>query len=70
MRPGNKRIRRVAATVFAAACLVSGSAYADRVITMTFTGDCTIGSEELRRTQEDSLHAYAEKYGYDYFFAN
>ena len=70
MRPGNKRIRRVAATVFAAACLVSGSAYADRVITLTFTGDCTIGSEELRRTQEDSLHAYAEKYGYDYFFAN
>ncbi len=70
MRPGNKRIRRAAAAVFAAVCLVSGSAYADRAITLTFTGDCTIGSEELRRTQEDSLHAYAEKYGYDYFFAN
>ena len=70
MRPGSKIIRRMAAAVFAAACLASGSAYADRVITLTFTGDCTIGSEELRRTQEDSLHAYAEKYGYDYFFAN
>lgn len=70
MRLGSKIIRRMAAAVFAAACLASGSAYADRVITLTFTGDCTIGSEEARRTQEDSLHAYAEKYGYDYFFAN
>lgn len=70
MRPGSKIIRRMAAAVFAGVCLASGSAYADRVITLTFTGDCTIGSEEARRTQEDSLHAYAEKYGYDYFFAN
>ena len=70
MKPGSKIIRCLAAAVFAAACLASGSAYADRVITLTFTGDCTIGSEEARRTQEDSLHAYAEQYGYDYFFAN
>ena len=63
MKPGSKIIRRLAAAVFAAACLASGSAYADRVITLTFTGDCTIGSEEARRTQEDSLHAYAEQYG-------
>ena len=70
MMLGRKTIRRLAATVFAAACMLTGSANADRVVTLSFTGDCTIGSEELRRTQEDSLHGYAEKYGYDYFFAN
>ena len=70
MKLGRKAIRRLAAAVFAAACVAAGSADADRVVTLSFTGDCTIGSEETRRTQEDSLHAYAEKYGYDYFFAN
>lgn len=69
MKLGRKTIRRLAAAVFAA-CLLAGSANADRVVTLSFAGDCTIGSEEARRTQEDSLHAYAEKYGYDYFFAN
>ena len=70
MKPGRKTIRRMAAAVFAAALLLAGNAGADRVITLSFTGDCTIGSEELRMNQEDSLHAYAAQYGYDYFFAN
>ncbi|MBQ6061245.1 MAG: CapA family protein [Clostridia bacterium] len=70
MRPGGKTFRRLATVIFAAACLAAGTANADRVITLSFTGDCTIGSEEARRTQEDSLHAYAEQNGYDYFFAN
>ena len=69
MKLGRTMIRRAAA-VCAAVCLLAGNAAADRVITLSFTGDCTIGSEETRKTQEDSLHAYANRYGYDYFFAN
>ena len=45
-------------------------AFADQSVLLTFTGDCTIGSEERTRAREDSLDAFARKKGYDYFFAN
>ncbi len=45
-------------------------ASAEKTITLSFTGDCTIGSEELTRKKDDSFDAYANKKGYDYFFAN
>ncbi len=44
-------------------------ALADRKITLTFTGDVTLGGEERRKNQADSFQAKAEAEGYDYFFA-
>lgn len=50
--------------------LLPCSALADQTLTLTFVGDCTLGSEEYRQSAADSLNAYAEMYGYDYFFKN
>ena len=49
---------------------VSGCAKAEKSIVLTFTGDCTLGSEETTRSREDSFDSLAGKKGYDYFFAN
>lgn len=46
------------------------SAAADQTITVTFTGDVTLGSEETRKNQEGSFHDYVAREGYDYFFRN
>ncbi len=45
-------------------------AAAEKTILMSFTGDCTIGSEERTRGAEDSFDSLAASKGYDYFFAN
>lgn len=50
--------------------LQTAGAFADQSVLLTFTGDCTIGSEERTRAREDSLDAFAQKKGYDYFFAH
>lgn len=50
--------------------LTAVSASAEKTVTLTFTGDCTIGSEEATRKKDDSFDTYADKKGYDYFFAN
>lgn len=50
--------------------MAAGDARADKSIVMTFAGDCTLGSESSVSKMEDSFIAYAEKYGYEYFFAN
>ena len=50
--------------------LASGFAAAEKTIMLTFTGDCTIGSEERTRAREDSFDSIAAARGYDYFFAN
>ena len=47
-----------------------GYAAAEKTITITFTGDCTLGSEESTRKDPYSFDSIAEKEGYDYFFAN
>ena len=52
--------------MFAAA----GCAAAEKTITITFTGDCTLGSEESTRKDPYSFDSMAEQEGYDYFFAN
>ena len=39
-------------------------ASAEKTITLSFTGDCTIGSEELTRKKDDSFDAYAKKIQY------
>ena len=47
-----------------------GQAAADKVITLTFTGDCTLGGEEWIRAYDYSFDSYARENGYDYFFKN
>ena len=56
--------------VLAALLVAAGRAGAERVITLSFTGDCTLGGEDNSRRQADSLDSVAEREGFDYFFAN
>ena len=48
----------------------AGYAGAEKSILLTFTGDCTLGSEERTRDLDGSFDQLAAKKGYDYFFAN
>ena len=48
----------------------AGYAGAEKSILLTFTGDCTLGSEERTRDLDGSFDQLASKKGYDYFFAN
>ena len=50
--------------------LAAAGAQAEKTVLMTFAGDCTLGSEGTAMQNGDSFYAFAEKYGYDYFFAN
>ena len=50
--------------------LCAASALADKTLTITFTGDVTLGSEEVKRRNEASFDSFAQREGYDYFFAN
>lgn len=52
------------------ALTVTCGAGAEKSILFTFTGDCTLGSEERTGEQETSFVTVAKKKGYDYFFAN
>lgn len=52
------------------AMLACSTALADKTIRLTFTGDVTLGSEELKRKQPTSFDNVAAEKGYDYFFAN
>ena len=47
-----------------------GCAAAEKTVTVTFTGDCTLGSEESTRKDPYSFDSTAEKEGYEYFYAN
>ena len=50
--------------------LAAAGAKAEKSVLMTFAGDCTLGGEGTVSKTEESFDAFAEKYGYDYFFAN
>ena len=50
--------------------LTAVGALGEKTVLMTIAGDCTLGSEGFNRKKEDSFFAFAERYGYDYFFAN
>ena len=56
----------------AALCLVllamSGAALAEKTVTITFVGDCTLGGEDWLINREGSFHDYAREKGYTYFF--
>lgn len=66
-----KRLRSVILILLVCAAVLSpGCAAAEKSILLTFTGDCTLGSEEATRPREDSFDSLAAAKGYDYFFAN
>ncbi len=48
--------------------LLPAAALAERTLTLTFVGDCTIGGEERVRYEDYSFDAYLARYGYDYLF--
>jgi len=50
-------------------CLCMPAA-AEKTLTLTFTGDVTLGSEEVTRNTPASFDSYAVKEGYGYFFKN
>lgn len=50
--------------------LVCPAALADKTVTLTFTGDVTLGGEEYLRAQPTSFDSVAAEMGYAYFFAN
>ena len=56
--------------VTAKSIFLCGQAAAEKVITLSFTGDCTIGTEELTRHTVDSFDSVAKEKGYSYFFEN
>lgn len=51
-------------------CLLPSFALADKTITLTFTGDITLGGEDYLRTAEDSFFAVYEREGAGYFLKN
>ena len=66
-----RRYRRLTALLLCFALLAgTACAAAEKTVTVTFTGDCTLGSEESTRKDQFSFDTVAEKEGYDYFFAN
>ena len=65
-------MKKLGAAVMLLVMLLSSVAggMAEKTILMTFTGDCTLGSEEINRKKPDSFDSCMEKNGYDYCFAN
>lgn len=58
-------------TVLSAVCLTllfSSGALAEKTVTITFVGDCTLGGEDYLVNREGSFHDYARREGYGYFF--
>ena len=67
----NCNVRRLTALLLCCVLLISAAcAAAEKTVTITFTGDCTLGSEESTRADQYSFDTIASKEGYDYFFAN
>ncbi len=62
-------LSRLAACALAASLALS-SACAEVTLHLTFTGDCTLGSEEAKRKQETSFDSVIAREGYGWPFAN
>lgn len=54
--------------IFVLLCLLPITALAEKTVTLSFVGDCTLGCEERTRKQDVSFDAYLERNGYSYFF--
>ncbi len=59
---------RIAAGLLAALLLLCGTAAAETRVTVSFTGDVTLGGTEQGRGNPDSFDSIADREGYDYFF--
>ena len=68
-RKGNG-IRCFGAWLAAGLLFLGGSAAADKTVKLTFTGDCTIGSDSSTYGLPTSFVTAAYEKGFDYFFAN
>ncbi len=56
--------------ILLAGCAAAFPAPAEKTVTMTFTGDVTLGSEEILRSWENSFDSVAAREGYGWFFRN
>ena len=64
-------MKRIAVLLAVTAVIfLCGQAAAEKIITLSFTGDCTLGTEELTRYAPESFDSVAQAEGYSYFFAN
>lgn len=61
-------MRRFLCLLLCLTILVPAAALADKTVTITFTGDVTLGSEERLRSREYSFDTMAANQGYAYFF--
>ena len=66
----SKTVRITAALLLCVILFAAASASAEKTILLTFTGDCTLGSEEDTRKREDSFDSVIKQNGYDYCFAH
>lgn len=48
---------------------IDAGAENEKSILLTFTGDCTLGSEDHIQFKDDSFHGFISRYGYGYPFA-
>ena len=64
--------KRLLSLLLLAALLLTlaAPALADRQITVTFTGDVTLGCEERLRDKDYAFNGFARSEGFDWFFAN
>ncbi len=56
--------------ILSALLLLCGTAGAEKTVMLTFTGDCTIGSDSSTYGRPTSFVTAAYEKGFDYFFAN
>ncbi|HNW86754.1 MAG TPA: CapA family protein [Candidatus Limiplasma sp.] len=61
------RVTKAVCSALLMACLLTGSAVAEKKIVMTFAGDCTIGCEERLMGAVYSFPGVLKKQGYAYF---
>ncbi len=64
------RRRTCAVLMLLLAFFIGAQATAERMLTLTFAGDCTLGGEEQTRRNADSFDSFAAREGYGYFFEN
>ena len=63
-------MRRFFSLLMCLMLLAPTAALAEKTVTLTFTGDVTLGSEEKKRNKDFSFDTMAANQGYEYFFAN
>ena len=65
-----KTLRRICSLGLALGMAFPALGGAEKTVTLTFTGDVTLGSEEINKDKPNSFNGYAEREGYGWFFRN